>query len=96
MSEVGFRDHRNESLLSHNAMSPEGRWALVLGMFALMMGVGAAAAGAYIGFGTSARLVPLPGGLPSMEAETVAIMMFACGAITMLLGVVSIYRANEN
>lgn len=95
MSDISFRDHRNHPLLAANGLSVEGRWAMALGLIAMTLGIGAAAAGAYVGFGTSARLVPLPGGLPALEAETVAISMVACGAITMLLGAVSIYRAHE-
>ena len=94
MSEINFRDH-SAPLLQASRLSAEGRWAMALGLFALMLGIGAAAAGAYVGFGIAARLVSLPGGLPALEAETVAISMFACGAITMLLGAVSIYKAHE-
>lgn len=95
MSDISFRDPRSHPFLPANGLSADGRWAMALGLIALMLGIGAAAAGAYIGFGTSARMIPLPGGLPSLEAETMAISMVACGAITMLLGVVSIYRAHE-
>lgn len=68
---------------------------MALGMVALMIGLGAAAGGAYIGFGASARLIALPAGLPAVEPETVAIFMFACGAITTLLGAISIYKAHD-
>jgi hypothetical protein len=68
---------------------------MALGMVALMIGIGAAAGGAYVGFGSSARLVALPGGLPAVDPETVALFMFACGGITTLLGAISIYKAND-
>lgn len=95
MSDIGLRGSRNHPLVQNSALSPEGRWAMALGLVALMIGLGAAAGGAYVGFGTTARLITLPGGLPAVEPETVAIFMFACGAVTTLLGAISIYKANE-
>ncbi|MEO3475668.1 hypothetical protein AAFN86_27695 [Roseomonas sp. CAU 1739] len=81
--------------MQNHGLSPEGRWAMALGVVALMIGLGAAAGGAFIGFGATARMVALPAGLPAVEPETVAIFMSACGALTMLLGVISIYKAND-
>ena len=95
MSDIGFRGYRSHPLVQNSALSPEGRWAMALGMVALMIGLGAAAGGAYVGFSASARLIALPAGLPAVEPETVAIFMFACGAITTLLGAISIYKAHE-
>jgi hypothetical protein len=66
-----------------------------LGIIALLMGLGAAGAGAYVGFGSNVMLVPLPAGLPAVAPETIALVMFVVGAITMLLGAVSIYRSSE-
>ncbi|MBR0684167.1 hypothetical protein GXW74_27125 [Roseomonas eburnea] len=60
-----------------------------------MIGLGAAGFGAYIGFGSQGMTVSLPAGLPAMEPETVAVLMFVCGAIAMLLGAISIHRAND-
>ncbi len=96
MSEIRFRDDRDYFLAPSNSGSQDGRWAVALGVVAMLLGLAAAAAGAFIGFGTSARLVALPAGLPAAEPEMVAIFMFVCGGITMLLGVVSIYKANGN
>lgn len=95
MSEFGFRGAQNLPLVTHGILTPEGRWAMALGVVALLLGLGSVAGGAYIGFNAAARLVSLPGGLPAAEPETVAIFLFACGAITMLLGVVSIYKAHD-
>lgn len=67
-----------------------------LGIIALLLGMGAAGAGAYIGLATSRLLVSLPGGLPAMAPETVALAMFVTGALTMLLGILSIYRSTED
>lgn len=66
-----------------------------LGIIAILMGLGAAGAGAYLGFGMSGFHLALPAGLPAVAPETVAILMFLSGAITMLLGAISIYRADE-
>lgn len=68
---------------------------MALGIIAFLMGLGAAGAGAYVGFRTTGMLVPMPAGLPAAEPETIAIFMFVCGAITMLLGAISMYRSNE-
>lgn len=66
-----------------------------LGIVALLMGLGAAGAGAYVGFTTNGVPVTLPGGLPAAAPETVAIVMLLSGALTMLLGAVSIYRSED-
>jgi len=68
---------------------------MVFGIVALLVGFGAAVAGAYVGFGTSGMAVALPAGLPATEPETVAIVMLACGAVTMLLGAISLHRTND-
>ncbi len=62
-----------------------------LGILALLIGLGAAGTGAYIGFATNG----LPGALAGTSPETIAIVMLISGAITMVLGAVSIFRANE-
>ena len=72
-----------------------GCYDMGLGIIAILMGLGAAGAGAYLGFGTNGLQLALPAGLPAVAPETVAILMFLSGAITMLLGAISIYRADE-
>ncbi|MBP0466241.1 hypothetical protein J5Y09_20105 [Roseomonas sp. PWR1] len=69
---------------------------MALGVIAMLLGLAAATGGALIGLGQTSRLIPLPGGLPAADPETVAIAMFACGAITMLLGVISVYKAQDH
>jgi hypothetical protein len=66
-----------------------------LGVIAFLFGLGAAGAGAWVGFATQGAMVALPGGLPAMPPETLAIGMLALGLLTMLLGVLSIYKAQE-
>lgn len=66
-----------------------------LGIIAFLIGLGAAGAGAYIGFGSSTAVVSMPAGLPAAAPETIAICMFLVGAITMLLGAISMYRSHE-
>jgi hypothetical protein len=66
-----------------------------LGIIALIIGLGAAGAGAYVGFATNGLPVALPGSLAGSSPESVAIIMLISGAITMVLGAVSIFRANE-
>ncbi|MBW6396718.1 hypothetical protein KPL78_02615 [Roseomonas sp. HJA6] len=95
MSEFGFRGTQNLPLDTQIGLTAEGRWAMALGIMALLIGLGAAAGGVYIGFASAVQLIALPAGLPAAEPETVAILLVACGAITMLLGAISIYKANE-
>jgi hypothetical protein len=66
-----------------------------LGIVALLMGLGAAGTGAYLGFSASGTPVALPVGLPAAAPETLAIVMLVSGALTMLLGALSIYRSEE-
>ena len=96
MSEVRSWDHRAVAISAAYDDAAAGRWTMALGIVAMLLGLGAAVAGAMIGLGFSSRLVTLPAGLPAADPETVAIGMFACGAVTMLLGIVSIYKAQEH
>ncbi|MBR0662289.1 hypothetical protein [Neoroseomonas oryzicola] len=66
-----------------------------LGIIAILIGLGAAGAGAYLGFATQGVPVALPGALAGASPETVAIVMLVSGAITIVLGAVSIVRSNE-
>ena len=68
---------------------------MALGIVALLIGLGAASIGAYVGFGTTGLLVTMPAGLPPVSPETAAMVMFVCGAVTMMLGAMSIYRSAE-
>ena len=66
-----------------------------LGIIAMLVGLATAAAGAYVGVKASRMLVSMPGGLPALEPETVAMALFTLGALTMLLGVVTMYRSAD-
>lgn len=68
---------------------------MALGVFAFLIGLGTAAVGAYVGFVSNAMMIRLPAGLPDAAPETIAICMFVVGAITMLLGAISMVRSNE-
>jgi hypothetical protein len=96
MAELGFWNQGASAAAAERGMSSEGRWAQVLGVVALTIGLGTLLGGAYVGFGSTGVSVALPGGLPPASPETVAIFMFACGAVTMLLGAISIYKAHED
>ncbi len=95
MPQLGYRDRRDLSFVQENDLSADGRWAMALGVIALLIGLGTATAGAWLSFGSRARLVSLPAGLPTMEAETLGIIVLACGVVTMLLGVISVYKAYD-
>lgn len=68
---------------------------MLLGIISLLTGFVATSVGAYLGFASNHFLVALPAGLPAAEPVTMAIWMIGCGITTMLLGLVSIYRAND-
>jgi hypothetical protein len=77
-----------------DGLNRDARLSTLLGWLALLVGLATAAGAAYIGLSASTRLVSLPGGLPPANAETVAIVIFACGAITMMMGVIRIARTH--
>ncbi len=93
MSGIGFGYRRNQPSARAGNLSADGRRSRILGLLALLVGIVASAGAAYLGLAASARFIALPGGLPAAHAETVAIVVFACGTITMMLGVMSLYRA---
>lgn len=76
-------------------LSPEGRAAMLLGLIALILGFGAVAAGAYVGLFTSLQAIELPGGFAAADRGLVAMVMSGCGALTTLLGGISLYKAQE-
>lgn len=95
MSDIAFWNQRQHPGVQERGHVSDGRWAIALGLVALIIGFGAMAGGAYLGLGTSTRLISLPGGLPATPSETVAIIVASCGAITTLLGVISLYQAHD-
>lgn len=68
---------------------------MALGIIALLIGLGAAGAGAYLGFGATGVQLALPGGQTAADPETIAIVMLVSGALTMVLGAISILRADQ-
>ncbi|MBR0653394.1 hypothetical protein GXW78_27335 [Roseomonas terrae] len=95
MSDFGLRDPRDNPLVPHVELSSAGRWAMAMGVVALLLGLAAAAGGAYVGLGGPSRLMSLPLGLPAAESGVVGLFMIGCGALTMLLGAISIYKAHD-
>lgn len=76
------------------SISPQGRAMMMLGVIALILGFGAVAAGAYFTVYGGVRMISLPGGLAA--AGNIAGMFLAgSGALTTLLGGVSIYKSQE-
>lgn len=63
---------------------------MTLGIVSLLTGLGAASLGVYVGFGVTGIPVAMPAGLPEISAETAAMVMLACGAVSMILGALSI------
>jgi hypothetical protein len=96
MSDTGLIDRQRvrEAYGSSNG-SLDGRLAVALGIFAMLIGLGATATGAWIAYGDSATVFLLPGGMPAAEGQTVSLYLVACGALTSLLGAFSIYKAQD-
>lgn len=76
-------------------LSPEGRAAVALGMIALVLGFGAVAAAAYVGIFTTASVIQLPGGLPTLDPRVVALVMATLGTITTALGGLTLYKSQD-
>jgi hypothetical protein len=79
----------------YRGLLAKGAYAMGLGILAVLIGLGAAGAGAYLGFVANGMPVALPGALAGASPETVAIVMLVSGAITMVLGAVSIVRSDH-
>jgi hypothetical protein len=95
MREVGNRAVRNSREVYEIGLSPDGRAALALGMIALVFGFAAVAAGAYIALYGGMPKIALPGGLAAADRDMVGMFLSAIGALTTLVGGVSIYRSQE-
>lgn len=96
MSDTGIVDHqRIRDVYGDSMWSLDGRLAVVLGILALLIGLGAIGAGAWMAYGDAATVFHLPGGMPPTEGQTISLYLVACGALTSLLGGFSIYRSQD-
>ncbi len=76
-------------------LSSEARAAVALGMIALLFGFGAVAAAAYVGLFVTTPAIALPGGLASLDAHLVAMVMAGSGTLTTLLGGITLYKSQD-
>ena len=95
MRDTGSSALRKKAEVYEFGMSPDGRAALALGMIALVFGFAAVAAGAYIALYGGMPRIALPGGLAAADRDMVGMFLSAVGALTTLIGGVSIYRSQE-
>jgi len=95
MSDTGTFDRRSVEAIYRRGLMPDGRLALALGIIAVLIGLSATAAGAWLAYGNAVWLFTLPGGLPAAEAQTISVYLVACGALTTLLGALSIYKSQD-
>jgi hypothetical protein len=72
------------------------RGPVLLGVLALVIGFLAAMAGAWLGAGEAGMAIALPAGLPALASDAAAPFMAMTGAVTMVLGGVSLYRSDES
>ena len=94
MRNAGQMGQANSHPMYEASLPPEGRMMMMLGVIALILGFGALAAGAYISFYAGFRTISLPGGL-SAAGSIAGVFLAGSGALTTLLGGVSIYKSQE-
>lgn len=96
MSDTGAFGRRSvEAVYGRGASADDGRLAMALGAIAIIIGFAAIGAGIWLAYGNAVWLLTLPGGLPATEAQTVSVYLVACGAVTMILGALSIYKSQD-
>ncbi len=95
MSELGSYDQRRVEQLYGGSEPQNGHLALALGIIAMLIGMTAMGAGAWLAYGNASSLFQLPGGLPAAESHTVSMYLVACGAMTFVLGAFSIYKSHD-
>ena len=96
MSDTGTFGRRTvEAAYSRGVSADDGRLAMALGVIAIIIGFGAIAAGIWLAYGNAVGMLALPGGLPATEAQTVSVYLVACGAVTMILGALSVYKSQD-
>jgi hypothetical protein len=69
--------------------------AVALGLVALLVGLGATMAGAWIAYWNSAALMPFASGLVGPEPDVVSLYLVVSGTVTTILGGLSIYRSQD-
>lgn len=67
-----------------------------LGIVAMLIGLGTAGAGAYLGTAAGGVALTLPAGVPTADPGTISIALLVLGGVTTLLGAVSILRSHEH
>ncbi|MBR0670851.1 hypothetical protein [Neoroseomonas soli] len=96
MSDAGSFGRRSVQAIYEKApTADDGRLAVALGIIAILMGFGAIGAGIWLAYGDAVWMLTLPGGLPATESQTVSVYLVACGALTMILGALSIYKSQD-
>jgi hypothetical protein len=95
MSDTRIIDQDSIRKVYRQDASSDGHLAVAIGIIAILIGICAAGAGIWIAYDQAGALLPLPGGMPAAEAQTISIYLVACGALTFLLGGFSIYKAQD-
>lgn len=95
MADTHVIDEESIRKVYRRDVSSDGHLAVALGVVAILIGLCAAGAGIWIAYDQAGETLPLPGGMPTAEAQTISIYLVACGALTFLLGGFSIYKAQD-
>lgn len=96
MSDTGTFGRRSiEVVYTKAPPADDGRLSVALGAVAILMGLAAIGAGIWLAYGNAGWMLTLPGGLPATEAQSVSVYLVACGALTMILGALSIYKSQD-
>ncbi len=86
-----------QSIPNHGAGSynTDAAVAVALGLAAVLVGLGATLAGAWIAYWHGAALVSVGAMLAAPEPDAVSLYLVICGTVTTILGGLSIFRAQD-
>lgn len=95
MSDVGKAEGQPVEFNGGGRSTSDAAMAVALGLVALLVGLGATMAGAWIAYWNSAALMPFSGPMAGPEPDAVSLYLVVCGTVTTILGGLSIYRSQD-
>jgi hypothetical protein len=95
MSDAGKIEHQIAPGALRSRSATEVAVSVALGFVAVLVGLGATMAGAWIAYWHGAALVPFAGMTAAPEPDTVSLYLVVCGTATTILGGLSISRSQD-
>jgi hypothetical protein len=95
MPELGVPGQGKTAASVNGGLSAEGHAPIALGLAAVLIGLGALVGGALVALDGRVGPLALPGGLPPMPRETVALFLLLSGGLTTLLGALCLSKAHD-